>query len=304
MSQAPSAQALGFTVACRANRTFGPVLEISASGLGAKVYDDKVAALPPLTAKLARRALELVRLSRVASAEAMLSLEEALVRISRLVSDQKKLKSLVVELQVELDGTIWAGSAELEAYQEGEAGMSCVIRPNPSQYVKQIALKSGEQAEVRPIKPEDEKRIVDFHNDLSEKTVYLRYLQFLKFEERISHDRLARVCFNDYSRELALLVEKDDKILGVGRLQRNPLRMEEAEMAFLVRDSAQGQGIGSALVAQIVGAARMEGITRLTAEMLADNRVMRGMLEKVGFRVRMAADGQTLLKTLAMKDGN
>jgi acetyltransferase len=300
VSQAPGNQALGFTISSRVDRAFGPVLEVAASGLGASVYEDQVATLPPLTATLARRALELVRLSRAASAAAMLSLEETLVRISRIVSDQTRLKRLAVELLVEPDGTLWASRVELEVYGEGEAGQACVIRPYPSQYVKRIALKNGEAAIVRPIKPEDEKRIVDFHNDLSERTVYLRYLQFLKFEERISHDRLARVCFNDYSRELALVVEKDDRILGVGRLQRNPLRMEEAEVAFLVRDSAQGQGIGSALVAQIVEAAKREGIAKLTAEMLADNRVMRGMLDKVGFRVRMAGDGQTLLGALSL----
>jgi len=109
------------------------------------------------------------------------------------------------------------------------------------------------------------------------------------------HERLARVCFNDYARELALVVEQDDKILGVGRLQRNPLRMEEAEVAFLVRDSAQGQGIGKALVENIIEAAKAEGLTKLTAELLADNKPMRTLLEKNGFRSRLALDGQTLL---------
>ena len=153
---------------------------------------------------------------------------------------------------------------------------------------------------MRPIRPQDEARIVDFHNDLSERSVYLRYLQFLKLEERILHERLARVCFNDYSRELALVVEQQGKILGVGRLQRNPLRMEEAEVAFLVRDTAQGQGIGTALVASITSAARLEGLKMLTAELLADNKQMRGLLERAGFRVRLAMDGQTLLASLPL----
>jgi acetyltransferase len=301
LSQAPSVHSIGFTITCLPDKTFGPVLHIAAAGYGTTVYEDQVATLPPLTSTLARRALDLVALTRAASPAALQSLEETLVRISRMISELPVLRELEVELQVEPDGTLWASQARVEFQPEDlprSAWPKCVIRPYPSQYVKPLTLRNGEQAVIRPIKPVDETKIVDFHNDLSERSVYLRYLQFLKFEERISHERLARVCFNDYSRELALVVEKDDKILAVGRLQRNPLRMEEGEVAFLVRDSAQGQGIGRALVENIIIAAKAEGLTKLTAELLADNKPMRTLLERAGFRMRLAMDGQTLLATM------
>jgi len=294
-SQAPTANSLSFTISSKADRTFGPVMHIAAGGLGSSVYEDQVATLPPLTSTLARRAMDLIQLTKAATPTALQSLERTLVRVSRMISEQPQIAELEIDLQIEPDGTQWASKATVETYPPGAIWPKCVIRPYPSQYVKKIELRNGEQATIRPIRPEDEGRITDFHNDLSERTVYLRYLQFLKFEERISHDRLARVCFNDYSRELALVVEKDNKILGVGRLQRNPLRMEEAEVAFLVRDSAQGQGIGKALVANIIEAAKAEGLTRLTAELLADNKPMRTLLEKANFRTRLAMDSQTLL---------
>lgn len=303
LSQASSPTNLSFTIQSRVDATFGPVLFIGASGLGTSVYEDQIASLPPLTSTLARRALELIRLTRICTAEAMAALEETLVRISRMVSDLAILREIDIELRVEPDGTIWAGGASVllqPADLAPDQWPRCVIRPYPSQYVAPFELKNGEMATLRPIRPEDEGRIVDFHNDLSERSVYLRYLQFLKFEERIDHARLARVCFNDYSRELALVVEKDDKILGVARLQRNPLRMEEAEVAFLVRDSAQGKGIGKALVFRLIEVARLEGLTRLTAELLADNKPMRSLLEKAGFRMRLAMDGQTLLASMAL----
>jgi acetyltransferase len=103
-----------------------------------------------------------------------------------------------------------------------------------------------------------------------------------------------RVCFNDYARELALVVEQGEEILGVGRMQRNPLRMEEAEVAFLVRDSAQGKGIGGALLGKLLTIAAREGLERLTAELLPENTPMRRLLERYGFRSRLASDGQTL----------
>jgi acetyltransferase len=300
---ARSGTGLKFLVTSRPEGNFGLVMEVAAAGVVGEVYEDRVSVLPPLTSTLARRGLEWVRLARVVSAAGQAALEEMLVRVSRLVSEAAVLRELRLVVDVEQDGSLWVSEAEGALQPEGlarEHWPKCLIRPYPRQYEQRLRLRDGGEALIRPIRPEDERRIVDFHNDLSERSVYLRYLQFLKLEERIGHDRLARVCFNDYARELALVVEREDRILGVGRLQRNPLRIEEAEVAFLVRDSAQGQGIGKALVAAVVAAGRAEGLKRLTAELLADNRAMRGLLEKQGFRMRMATDGATLLAGLVL----
>lgn len=295
---------IGFTLLSYVDQSFGPVMELSAAGLGKTVYEDSAAALPPLTSTLARRMLDQIELRKACSSEALAGMEEVLVRFSRLVSEMAVVRALRMELVVEMNGRIRTNFASGELQPVGLAKAQwpkCVIRPYPQQYVQELRLRDGSDATMRPIRPEDEARVVDFHNDLSERSVYLRYLQFLKLEERILHERLARVCFNDYSRELALVVEQKGKILGVGRLQRNPLRMEEAEVAFLVRDSAQGQGIGTALVASITSAGRQEGLKRLTAELLADNKPMRTLLERAGFQMRMAMDGQTLLASLPLE---
>lgn len=298
-SQFQSPTSVHFRISSNPDQSFGPVLTLEAS----KLYEDSVATLPPLTSTQSRRVLDLVKQVAACQPPAQEALEDLLVRVSRIVSEHPVLRDLELEIQVEPDGTIWSSRSSANLQPEGlerSEWPKCVIRPYPKQYIKQLTLRNGQAATLRPIRPEDETRIVDFHNDLSERTVYLRYLQFLKFEERIMHERLARVCFNDYARELALVVEQDDKILGVGRLQRNPLRMEEAEVAFLVRDSAQGQGIGKALVENIIEAAKAEGLKKLTAELLADNKPMRTLLEKNCFRTRLALDGQTLLASLSL----
>ncbi len=295
--------AVAFAVTSRPDEKFGPVLEVAAGGVAGEVYQDRVATLPPLTSTQARRALDLVQLCRALTPEAVEALTELLVRFARMVSELPRVREWALTVCVEADGTIWAAEAAAELQPEGlaeEEWPKCVIRPYPNQYVRQVELRDGQRVDVRPIRPDDEERIVDFHNDLSERSVYLRYMQVLKFEERISHERLARVCFNDYDRELALVAVEGGKILGVGRMQRNPLRREEAEVAFLVRDSAQGRGIGQALVGELIGAARAEGLKRLTAELLSDNGPMRRLLEKQGFRMRLASDGQTLLGALGL----
>ena len=81
------------------------------------------------------------------------------------------------------------------------------IRPYPIQYVGDWTLKDGTPVIIRPIRPEDEPFMVKFHESLSERTVYLRYFDPLKLSVRTSHERLARICFIDYAREIILVAE-------------------------------------------------------------------------------------------------
>ncbi len=63
---------------------------------------------------------------------------------------------------------------------------------------------------IRPIRPEDEPLMVRFHEKLSDRTVYLRYFQPLKLSQRVAHERLTRICFIDYDREMALVTFAED----------------------------------------------------------------------------------------------
>ena len=62
---------------------------------------------------------------------------------------------------------------------------------------------------IRPIRPEDEPAMVEFHKTLSERSVYLRYFQPLKLHPAMAHERLTRTCFIDYDREMALVAERE-----------------------------------------------------------------------------------------------
>ncbi len=52
--------------------------------------------------------------------------------------------------------------------------------------------------------------MIKFHEKLSERSVYLRYFQPLKLTQRTAHERLTRICFIDYDREMALVAERRD----------------------------------------------------------------------------------------------
>jgi acetyltransferase len=135
---------------------------------------------------------------------------------------------------------------------------------------------------------------VQFHASLSDATVYARYFDHLELDERTAHERLARICFLDYDRELALLAERMDpatggqQIVGIGRLSKAHAR-NQAEFAVLVTDSQQRRGIGTELLRRLIEFARTEGLERVSGQMLADNEGMRRACERLGFEIRPTA---------------
>ena len=85
---------------------------------------------------------------------------------------------------------------------------NAAIRPYPIHLVEEWKTKDGKPVTIRPIRPEDEPAMIEFHEKLSERSVYLRYFQPLKLTQRTAHERLTRTCFIDYDREMALVAER------------------------------------------------------------------------------------------------
>jgi len=162
------------------------------------------------------------------------------------------------------------------------------IRPYPTKYVGVAELKGGGVVNVRPIRPEDEPRMVQFHGSLSEDSVFYRYAGSLKLDTRVAHDRLARICFIDYDREMALVAERTPpaggpEIVAVARLTRLA-GTRDAEFALLVTDALQGQGLGRAMLGLLFEVGRDWGLDRIVAEILPGNVPMRRMCKSLGFR--------------------
>jgi len=136
--------------------------------------------------------------------------------------------------------------------------------------------------------------MVKFHGALSEETVFFRFFGTSKLEKRVTHERLARLCFIDYDREIALVAlrqnpeTKQDEIIGVGRLLKLP-GLKEAEFAVVVSDQFQGQGLGAHLLASLVDIGRQEGVELIIAQILRENYHMRRVAKKVGFEVNYDA---------------
>jgi acetyltransferase len=152
--------------------------------------------------------------------------------------------------------------------------------------------REGEPITIRPIRPEDEPLMVRFHESLSEQSVYMRYFHMLGLSQRTAHERLTRICFVDYDREIALVAERIDpetgerEIMGVARLSRLATGFDdEAELSVLVGDPFQRQGIGTLLVSKLLDVGRAEGIRRIIADILFENYPMQHIFKKVGFQL-------------------
>jgi acetyltransferase len=291
---------------------FGPVILFGSGGQLVEVYRDHALGLPPLNSTLAQRLMEETRIFKALkgvrgrSPVDLVALENIMVRFSQLVVEQPSIAEIDInpllassEGLLALDARVLLHDSALPPDQLPQPA----IRPYPSQYVSQFTMRDGTEVTLRPIRPEDEPLIVKFHETLSDRSVYMRYFSSLSLSSRVLHERLIRICFVDYDRQLALVVDHTDKatgrhrILGVGRLIK--LRgKSEAEVAILVSDHCQNQGLGIELLRRAIRIARNEKLRRVSAEMLPDNLKVQSIFKKVGFRLQMPGNFSSVTAVL------
>ena len=287
---------------------FGPVILFGSGGQLVEVYRDHAVALPPLNSTLAQRLMEQTHIFKALKGVRgrppvdSVALENLLVRFSQLVVEQPWIAEIDLnpllassEGLLALDARVLLHDPSLRPDQLPKPA----IRPYPSQYISQFTMKDGAEVTLRPIRPEDEPLMSKFHETLSDGCVYMRYFSSLSLSSRVAHERLVRICFVDYDRVMALVVDHKDevtgqhRILGVGRLIKMH-RKKEAELAILVSDQCQKQGLGIELLRRTVQIARDEQLSSISAEILRDNLTAQRVFKKVGFRLRALADSSSV----------
>ena len=293
---------------------FGPVLLFGLGGTLVEVFKDRALGLPPLNTTLARRMMEQTKIYQALRGVRgqkpvnLTELEQLLVRFSRLISEQRWIKEVDINPLLATPESLLALDARvvLQDPALGEDKLPRLsIRPYPVQYIWPLALRDGTQATIRPIRPEDEPLIVKFHQTLSETSVYMRYFHVMQLSQRIAHERLTRICFIDYDREMALVVDRADPqgsehvILGVGRLSRVH-GANEAEFAILISDPWQGRGLGTELLERLVEIGRAEGLSRITADILGENRAMQDISRRLGFKLKRTMGDSSLRAVLEL----
>ena len=150
-----------------------------------------------------------------------------------------------------------------------------------------MLLRDGRTAHLRPISSEDRDLLVEFYEQVSAESKYLRFFAPMP---RLSDRDLERFTRVDHVDRVAFVLTVGGKMLAVGRFDREPRRADgsggdEAEVAFLVQDRHQGRGIAQLLLEHLAQAGRERGVAKFVAEVLPENQRMIRIFREAGYTV-------------------
>jgi len=291
---------------------FGPVLLFGMGGQLVEVFKDRALGLPPLNTTLARRMMErthiLTALKGVRGRPPVdvAAVEQLLVRFSHLVVEQLWIKEIDINPLLASPQHLLALDARIIVHgpDVGEAEIPRpAIRPYPVKYISPWTANDGTLLTLRPIRPEDEPLLAKFHGTLSERSISRRYFHAIALSARTAHERLTRICFIDYNREMVLVADRavsgtgEHEIVGVGRLSK-VRGTQEAEFALLISDRFQGHGLGTAFLSRLVQIGHDEKLDRISGDILSDNIEMKHICEKLGFRLTYTMGDSAIKATI------
>jgi acetyltransferase len=290
-------------IASKIDPQFGPVLLFGAGGRLADIFQDSAVGLVPLNATLARLVMEQTKIYSALRGDGSKSvdlpaLEALLVRFSQLLVEQQGIKEVDInplfasrQGLLALNARIVVHGSEVNEDQLPKPA----IRPYPIQHAFPWTMKGGQTVTIRPIRPEDESRMIKFYERLSDESVYLRYFQAVALRRRTTHDRLTRICFIDYDREMALVAERrnpqteERQIIALGNLLKIHGR-NAGDLAVITSDEHQGMGLASELFRRLLNVAREEKLQRVVAITMIENLPMCAVLKKLGFHLSIEDD--------------
>jgi acetyltransferase len=274
--------------------TFGPVIVFGMGGTAAEIWRDRTIGLPPLNRALARHLVQgaqvykLLRGFRNLPPAPVEQLEEVLCRFAYLLMDCPDIREVDINpFAMNAQGGVALDAAiTLErrpSLQRDRCAHLCIL-PYPSQWMREVQLRNGQQVLLRPIRPEDEVMEAEMVRETSRDSLYFR---FFGAAPGINHQFLSRMTNIDYDREMALVGEiKQEgrtKIIGVVRIVGDGWR-DTAEYAILVADQWHGQGLGGLLTDFIIEIAREQGYRAITASYLKSNGNMRRLFVRKHFQ--------------------
>jgi len=158
-------------------------------------------------------------------------------------------------------------------------------QPYPKEFEEHVTLRSGRRVLIRPIRPEDERAHAAFATRLNPVDVRFR---FFAHRRELSQSELVHFTHIDYGREMAFIATGPDEYgrqetLGVVRVAAG--RDEDRrELAIIVRSDLKRQGLGAALLERMIRYCRASGIREIVGQVLAENKAMLGLAQRLGFQ--------------------
>lgn len=165
--------------------------------------------------------------------------------------------------------------------------MSFSIELELQKYPKNLTLKDGKKALLRPLHADDEK---DFHQLFQ--GIPEQERMFIK--HRVQDTKVIRDwCRNiDFGRNLPLMGLIDKKIVGAATLhqQLGGWKRHIGRVSVLVHPAFRGRGLARGLIAEILAIARQGGLERVEAEFIGEQEAAMKMFALLGFNQLVRLD--------------
>jgi acetyltransferase len=286
---------------------FGPAIVFGTGGTAVEIHRDRAVALPPLNRYLIGDMIRGTRVARLLGEFRRMppvdmgALEEALLRVSEMVCELPELAELDVNPLIADEAGAIAVDARavlrpVAARRDRYGHMA--IHPYPSHLVTTWQPREGPRVTLRPIRPEDAEMEQEFVKRLSSESRYFRFMDTLR---ELTPLMLVRFTQIDYDREMAFVAtvpgEGREAEVAVARYVANP-DGESCEFALVVADGWQGRGLGRRLMEQLIAVARARGLRRMIGHVLAENRGMIALAQKLGFVIGESGEGPSVRRAM------
>jgi acetyl coenzyme A synthetase (ADP forming)-like protein len=166
------------------------------------------------------------------------------------------------------------------------------------QYDSDVVLRDGSTLHLRPIRPDDRERVIDFYRRLSRESLYFRFFTVPKLDG----DKLDALLAVDYERQFAMVGDLRGRIVAVAGYSRVTELPERAEVAFAIADELQGRGVGTRLLEKLAEIARDQGYTAFDAYVLGENRRMMDVFLDSGYEVSRRLEGGVFHVALSLEE--
>jgi acetyl coenzyme A synthetase (ADP forming)-like protein len=165
------------------------------------------------------------------------------------------------------------------------------------EYTADVVLRDGSTLHLRPVRPDDDVKLLDMLRHMSSEALYYRFMAV----PRIDLAKAAQLANVDFSRQYVLAGECAGAIVAIAGYYVDESSPKCAEVAFAVADAWQGRGIGTRLLECLAEIGRRRDIRTFDAYVLGENRRMMDVFLESGFTVAQQLDKGVFHVTLQLE---
>ena len=175
-------------------------------------------------------------------------------------------------------------------FQPEEPAPDLSRRPHGIHLEQIVEVTGFSKLKIRPIRLDDESKMVEFHRYISPKSICLRYFSYLGLDRRTSHDRLVRVCTNT-AEVYSIVIEQPAhprtkvNILAVGRLFKTP-EPYVAMFDILIGDEANIPKLAAILLNRLINLGRAFRFQILAGKVLGIDQDAINLCRSLDFAVQ------------------